>query len=106
MPCSRQHLLRGVAVAPYAHRVLVIDVPRTIGDRRGDHLGDPGIEELGVRLALLGPLRQLAELDPTDRGRDVGQPHVGADDLVGVPLLHALVAQEPERPRDLGVVRW
>ena len=36
------------------------------------------------------------ELDASDGRGDVGHPHVGADDLVLVPLFHALVAQQPQ----------
>ena len=86
----------GEAVAVFGDPdgVLVVDVHRTLGHRgRRDALKVRG-QERGVLLALLGPAVDLGQLDPADRGVDVGHPVVEADDLVLVLPLHALVAVE------------
>ena len=97
--------LEPVAV-PGADRVLVVDVAVAVGDRRHDNAGELGVEALGVGPPLLGPLVEPSQLVATDRRGDVGHARVGADDLVGVTLLHALVAQQPERAAPAQRRRW
>src|SRR5690625_2803631 len=43
-----------------------------------------GVEEARELLAARGPLGQPAQLDPADRGMDIGHPVVESGDLVGV----------------------
>ena len=94
-----------VAVASlHANRVLVIHVVRLGGDRRGDDAPQVRREVSGVGLTGDGPLAELAELGPADRGVQVGHTKVVADDLVGVAAFHTLVAQKPAGPLHLRIV--
>ena len=87
----------------HANRVLVVDVHVALRDGRGDGLGDVLREERGVVLTDLRPASQFAQLNAADGGVDVGHAVVEADELVGVALLHALVADHAGLAGHLGI---
>lgn len=69
----------------------------------GDGLGDVGRQERRVLLAGLGPAGQLGQLHPSDGSVDVSHAVVETNVLVGVTLLHALVAEHGSLTGDFRV---
>ena len=79
-----------------------------LGDEGGDDALDARqqlVEARGVGLAGSGPAGQLGQLDAADGGGHVRHAVVEAHQLVGVLLLHALVADEAAAAGQLGVGR-
>ena len=66
-------------------------------DRRPDgQVGERLVVAPRDRLPARRVALELVELAQADRGGDVGQPEVVAEDLVAVALAHALVPVEPD----------
>ena len=87
-----------VARRPDLERVLVVDVrPVRRPDRHDDRqVGERRVVAGRDRLPPRGVALELVELAQPDRRGDVGQAEVVAEDLVAVPLAHALVAVQPD----------
>ncbi len=104
---GRERRDHAIPVVLDGDRVLVEDVgPPGRGHRRPDRqvgegrviAGRDGATAFGVAL-------ELVQLAQPDRGRDVGQPEVVAEDLVAVALAHPLVPVEPDPVGEAVVVR-
>ena len=99
----RYHLANAAHVTPGRSRnTLVEHVHGALSGGRRDDTPNVFAQIRGVLLALRGPARELGQLHASDGGVDVGHPIVESDDLILVAALHALIAEHPDRPRNLG----
>ncbi len=85
-------------MANNSDRVLVVDVNRTRCNVGNNHSLEILIKELRICLSLLRPFCKLSKLHTPNGGVDVCHTGIESNNLVLVPLFHALVAEQSRLP--------